>query len=172
MVILPPAAPAGNYATPAPTSNARRAGDWRLPIHLALDKMQVARKRLHNLQTDAACGTPTDTAVLDAAAAEYEAAGYEYLFARGDAAESLIGLLRVARVDPAHADLLAIEIGKLAGVPALEQVIAYLGRRLDAAESRAQADRERVAELEDAVGRLDCELSDRVRPAGRSAVAA
>lgn len=154
----------------APASNARTPGDWRFPIHTALDTLQVARKRLHHLQTDAACGVTIDPAELAAAAAEYESAGHAYTFARADAAESLVGLFRVAQVDPVHADTLAAEIAKLAGVPALEQLIVYLARRLDSAEKRLDDALGRIAELEDDAARNSWDHSDHDEPAGRSEV--
>ena len=171
MTTLPPPAPPGNLDTPAAASNARTAGDIRRPILLALDAKAAAWKRLHVAQVEAACGN-SDPDELAAAAADNEAAELAFLSARGDMAELFLGFVRNAQADPCHAATARDELGKLAGVPALEQVIAYLGRRLDAAESRAQADRERIAELEDAAARNQWEYSDRGEPAGRSAVTA
>ena len=163
MTTVPPPARPDNSAAPPTTTNARSPGDIRRPILLALDAKAAAWKRLHAAQVEANCGNP-DPAELAAAAADNEAAELAFLSARGDMAELFLGFVRIAQADPCHAGTARDELGKLAGVPALERLIVHLARRIDAAEARVQAYGDRVAELEDAAGRMNWELSERGEP--------
>ena len=163
MTTLPPPARPDNSAAPPPTTNARTPGDIRRPVLVALDAKAAAWKRLHVAQVEANCGNP-DPAELTDAAADNAATELAFQCARGDMAELFLGLVRNAQADPCHAGTARDELGKLAGVPALERLIVYLARRIDAAETRALADGDRIAELEDAVGRANWEHSDRGEP--------
>ena len=153
-------APPDNLGTPL--TNARTPGDIREPILKSLDDSTAAWRRLQHAQVEAQTGRP-DSVELSAARAAYEATQVRFLAARVDMNELFLGMLRNAHADPVHACLAAAAVAKLAGVPDLEQIVLYFGRRLDAVEARSQSDRDRVAELEDSLARRACDRPEAAR---------